>query len=109
MVEQHVEKFAKRIETEQRGSAEMKDFAVLTNEGEYTVFEFNSEKIRFTTSKRLERYTKILEWDHGYLVVKAKYKDLDEVEEYIDLIPILEDLYYDVDEFLKPIKEVKII
>ena len=80
----------------------MNDFAVLTNEGEYTVFEFNREKIRFSTSKRLERYTKILEWDHGYLVVKAKYKDL-------DLIPILEDLYYDVDEFLKPIKEVKII
>ncbi len=67
---------------------------------EYTVFEFNSEKIRFLTSKRLERYTKILEWDHGYLVVKAKYKALDEVEEYIDLIPILEDLYYDVDQFL---------
>jgi len=87
----------------------MNDFAVLTNEGEYTVFEFNREKIRFSTSKCLERYTKILEWDHGYLVVKAKYKDLDEVEEYIDLIPILEDLYYDVDEFLKPIKEVKII
>ena len=87
----------------------MNDFAVLTNEGEYTVFEFNREKIRFSTSKRLERYTKILEWDHGYLVVKAKYKDLDEVEEYIDLIPILQNLYYDVDEFLKPIKEVKII
>ena len=32
----------------------MNDFAVLTNEGEYTVFEFNREKIRFSTSKRLE-------------------------------------------------------
>ena len=31
-----------------------------------------------------------------------------EVEEYIDLIPILEQLYYDVDQFLKPIREVKI-
>ena len=60
------------------------------------------------TSKRLERYTKILEWDHGYLVVMVKYHDLDEVEEYIDLIPILDNLYYDVDEFLTPIKEVKI-
>lgn len=29
-------------------------------------------------------------------------------EEYIDLIPILENLYFDVDEFLKPIKEVRI-
>ena len=32
----------------------------------------------------------------------------EEVEEYIDLVPILERLYYDVDEFLKPIKKVKI-
>lgn len=38
----------------------------------------------------------------------AKYQGLDEVEEYIDLIPILENLYYDVDNFLKPIKEVRI-
>ena len=38
----------------------------------------------------------------------AKYKNLEEVEEYIDLVPILERLYYDVDEFLKPIKGVKI-
>ena len=37
------------------------------------------------TSVRLERYTKIVDWDYGYLVVMAKYKGLDEVEEYIDL------------------------
>ena len=60
------------------------------------------------TSVRLERYTKIVDWDYGYLVVMAKYKGLDEVEEYIDLIPILERLYYDADEFLKPIKQVRI-
>ena len=60
------------------------------------------------TSARLERYTKIVEWDHGYLVVMAKYKNIGEVEEYIDLIPILDKLYYDVDKFLEPIKEVKI-
>ena len=86
----------------------MNDYAILTSEGEYTIFEFNSHRIKFATSKRLERYTKIIEWDHGYLVVNAKYKDLDEVEEYIDLIPTLKNLYYDVDEFLKPIKEVRI-
>ncbi|MGP1402939.1 MAG: DUF7724 family protein [Catonella sp.] len=86
----------------------MNDYAILTSEGEYTIFEFNSDRIKFATSKRLERYTKIIEWDHGYLVVNAKYKELDEVEEYIDLIPTLKNLYYDVDEFLKPIKEVRI-
>ena len=86
----------------------MNDYAILTNDGEYTMFEFNNEKIRFVTSKRLERYTKVIEWDYGYLVVMAKYSGLDEIEEYIDLIPILENLYYDIDEFLKPIKEVRI-
>ena len=64
--------------------------------------------IRFRTSTRLERYIKVVEWDHGYLVVMAKYRSVGEVEEYIDLIPILERLYYDVDQFLKPIREVKI-
>ena len=86
----------------------MKDFAILKNEGEYTIFEFNSQIIRFRTSSKLERYTKVIEWDYGYLVVMAKYKDLDEIEEYIDLVPILEKLYYDVDKFLQPIKGVKI-
>lgn len=82
--------------------------AVLSSNEKYTIFEFNGQRIRFMTSPRLERYTRIVEWDHGYLVVMAKYQNLSEVEEYIDLIPILENLYYDVDEFLKPIKEVRI-
>jgi len=50
----------------------------------------------------------VKEWDKGYLVVMAKYKNLNEMEEYIDLIPILQNLYYDVDEFLAPIKAVRI-
>lgn len=60
------------------------------------------------TSNRLERYTKVVEWDHGYLVVMAKYKNIGEVEEYIDLILILNKLYYNTDEFLKAIKAVRI-
>ena len=60
------------------------------------------------TSSKLERHTKVIEWDYGYLVVMAKYKDLDEIEEYIDLVPILEKLYYDVDKFLQPIKGVQL-
>lgn len=90
------------------GGTNLNNYAILTNDDNYTIFEFNGQKIRFITSKKLEKYTKILEWDNGYLVVMAKYKGLPEVEEYIDLIPILEMLYYDVDAFLKPIKEVKI-
>ena len=86
----------------------MHDFAILKSENEYTVFKYREDTIRFRTSKHLERYTKILEWDHGYLVVMAKYKNMEEMEEYIDLIPILENLYYNANEFLNPIKEVKI-
>lgn len=86
----------------------MGDFAILGNNRNYTMFKFKEHTIRFRTSSRLEKYTKIVEWDKGYLVVMAKYQNLDEVEDYIDLIPILENLYYNVEEFLKPIKEVRI-
>lgn len=40
-------------------------------------------------------------------MAKYKHNEINE-EEYIDLIPILEDLYIDTKRFLKPIKEVKI-
>jgi hypothetical protein len=86
----------------------MNNCAILSNSGEFTIFEFNGQVIRFVTSTRLERYTEVVEWDHGYLVVMAKYKNLDVVEEYIDLLPILQNLYYDIDAFLKPIKEVRV-
>ena len=86
----------------------MNTCAILRSQGEYTIFQFNLDIIRFRTSTRLERYTSVVEWDHGYLVVMAKYKNIGEVEEYIDLIPILDKLYYDVEQFLEPIKEVKI-
>ena len=78
----------------------MNTCAILKSQGNYTIFQFNDDVIRFQTSTRLERYIKVVEWDHGYLVVIAKYSSVGEVEEYIDLIPILEQLYYDVDQFL---------
>ena len=42
------------------------------------------------------------------MVVMAKYEGCDEEEEYIDLVPILQNLYFDADEFLNPIKKVRI-
>ena len=84
------------------------NYAILKSDSQYTIFIFNDQIIRFMTSSKLERYTKVKEWDNGYLVVMAKYKNLNEIEEYIDLVPILQTLYYDVDEFLTPIKEVRI-
>lgn len=38
-------------------------------------------------------------------IVKYKHNDKPE-EEYIDLVPILQNLYFDVDKFLNPIKAV---
>ena len=54
-------------------------------------------------------YTAVKEWDNGYLVVMAKYKHNEKPEEeYIDLVPILQNLYFDVDKFLNPIKSVEV-
>lgn len=86
----------------------MNNEAILTNDKEFTSFMFDGHNIRFRTSSRLERYTKVIEWDHGYIVVMAKYEGCEEEEEYIDLVPILENLYFDADKFLAPIEKVRI-
>lgn len=84
------------------------DYAILSSDRKYTYFSFRDQTIRFRTSRHLERYTEILEWDAGYIVVMAKYETVPEMEDYIDLIPILKDLYINVDEFLAPIQKVKV-
>jgi len=50
----------------------------------------------------------IKEWGNGYIVVMADYEGLGLTEEYIDLAPILENLYMNPQTFLTPIKSVKI-
>ncbi len=85
------------------------DYALLSNKGEFTIFHYGDYVIRFKSPYSLEKYTEIKEWDRGYLVVMAKYKhNKESEEEYIDLVPILENLYITPDEFLRPIKGVKI-
>ena len=83
--------------------------AILKSDSQYTIFIFKDQVIRFATSSKLERYTEVKEWNNGYLVVMAKYKHNEKPEEeYIDLIPILKNLYFDTDEFCKQIKGVKV-
>lgn len=83
--------------------------ATLSNEKNYTVFRFDHHVIRFAAPYSLEHYTEVKEWDNGYLVVMAKYRQHAELEEeYIDLVPILQNLYFDAEQFLAPIKGVKI-
>mgnify|MGYP001537904445 CR=1 FL=1 len=68
----------------------MTNEAILSSNGNYTLFSFNGYVIRFRTSSKLERYTKILEWENGYIAVTAKYKGLPEEEEYIDLVLVFD-------------------
>lgn len=83
--------------------------ATLSSQGDMTIFRRGKHVIRFRTSPKLERYTAVKEWDRGYLVVMAKYQSQpEEAEEYIDLVPILNDLYFDAEKFLAPIRKVRI-
>lgn len=89
-------------------SQHTQELAILSSQGEYSTFSFGGRTLTFLTSKDLIRYTGVVEWDHGYLVVTAQYRSRPEEEEYIDLIPILENLYMDTQQFLEPIKGVEI-
>ena len=83
--------------------------AILTNDQQYTIFKYGEHVIRFKAPYSLEKYTQVKEWNQGYLVVMAKYNHNEkEEEEYIDLVPILENLYFDADDFLKPIEKVRV-
>ena len=83
--------------------------AILSSFDKYTTFSFGGTTLTFRTCNGLERYTKILLWDNGYIEAMAKYRHEEkEIEEYIDLTPVLEGLYMNSEAFLKPIKEVRI-
>ena len=85
------------------------DTAYLSSFDKYTTFSFGGKTLTFRTCDGLEKYTKVLLWDHGYLEVLAKYRQNDhEIEEYINLEPVLDRLYMDKESFLKPIKNVRI-
>ena len=85
------------------------DTAVLGSFDKYTTFSYGGKTLTFRTCEGLERYTKILTWDNGYLEVMAQYRHRDhEIEEFIDLEPMLDRLYMDKKEFLAPIKNVRI-
>ena len=87
----------------------MSNEVILTNDKQYTVFRYKQYTIRFKSPYSLEKYIQVKEWDRGYLVVMAKYRHNEKPEEeYIDLIPILENLYFDANDFLKPIEKVRI-
>ena len=60
--------------------------ATLSNADGFTAFSFGGYNIRFKAPYSLERYTDVVKWEDGYLVVKAKYRhNAEPEEEYIDL------------------------
>lgn len=81
---------------------------LLSNRDGFTVFRFGEHTTRFRAPYSLERYTEVKKWDNGYIVVRAKYSHkVDVKEEYMDLVPILKDLYSDTAAFLEPIEGVR--
>lgn len=82
--------------------------AILSNKGDMTSFRYGGYNIRFRTPAVLKKYTEVLTWDNGYLVVMADYDGIGLIEDYIDLVPILNNLYINPQVFLKNIKTVKI-
>lgn len=87
----------------------MQNTAILSSYDRYSTFSFGDKTLTFRTCDGLERYTKVLHWENGYLEVMAKYKQREqEIEEYIDLEPVLDGLYMDKAAFLGPIKKVEI-
>jgi len=83
--------------------------AVLSCKDDLTSFSVGERVIRFRTSSHLTRYARVKIWDAGYIVVDATYDNQPgEVEDYIDLIPILQNLYIDPDAFCAPIDRVEV-
>ena len=81
--------------------------AYISNKGGFSSFRYGDDVIRFATPECLKRYVRVKKWEDGYLEVDADYGHGEE-EDYIDLLPILDNLYYDSEAFLKPIKKVEV-
>ena len=81
---------------------ENKDTAYLSNKDGFTTFSYGGYDFRFKTS--------VKEWDapYGYIVVDCLHEKLGVVEDYIDLLPMLDNLYFNAKKFLAPIKKVEV-
>ena len=86
----------------------MNDIAYLSNEGKYTFFRVGKYTFKFRTSERLVKYVSVKGWDDGYIVVDCLHDKLGIVEDYIDLIPMMENLFLEAKEILSPVRKVEI-
>ena len=88
-------------------NAKVDSVARLSSKTDYTIFSYGGRSIRFAAPYSLRRYLRVKKWHDGYLEVEADYGDGVE-EDYIDLQPILKNLYISPMRFLKPIREVNV-
>lgn len=54
-------------------TSQITDTAYLSSQGRYTLFTFGDTTLKIIAPYSLEKYSKIVEWDNGYIVVMAKY------------------------------------
>lgn len=101
---------ANRLQRSKRNklAIDKNDTAFLSNIGSYTVFSYGDKNISFLTGKNLDRYISVEQWDNGYIVVVSKDYNRPPEEDYIDLVPILQNLMIDPQTFLAPIKKVEV-
>ena len=87
----------------------MNKTAYLSNIGDVISFQYGNRRIRFKGPYSLVRFDHIKTWDNGYIEVMTRYTHSDDlVEDYIDLVPILRNLYIDPDTFLSNIEKVEV-
>ena len=90
-------------------AAKVPGVAYIANQGELISFSYGGRVIRFRGPYSLNKIQRVKKWDKGYLVLMADYANSPEpVEDYIDLVPILEDLYIDAGRFLQNVKQVEV-
>ena len=89
---------------------ETNNVAYLSSKDGFTIFSYGGYDFKFRTSDRLVKYLKVKEWDapYGYIVVDCLHENLGVVEDYIDLLPMLDNLYFNAKKFLMPIKKVEV-
>ena len=85
--------------------------AYLSNDGRYIIFEFRDKRVMFLGPLGLEKFLSVNDFEPsiGYMAVMTKYSGHSKpVEEYIDLLSTLDELHINRNNFLQPIKNLKV-
>ena len=85
------------------------NYALLTNDGPFTIFRFGNDVLKFAAPYSLDHYEEIISWENGLITVMTKYNNTPDLEEeYIDIGEILDNLNYNTEAVLNNITEVRL-